>query len=275
MIAFRKQGPMTNPGRHAASFDALPESVAALVDVARGLFVHCDYLSLYGLEGTASSTQSRKTLTVADRLDRIAANATDPLTVARNPARRQVGTCRDYALMVCAMLRHKGIPARVRCGFARYFSAGRLEDHWICECRQTLQARWVQVDAQLDDPHCNHLGIGFDTCDLPDGEFLTAEEAWRSVREDGIDPDLFGHGTIVGEWLLWVNLARDYLSLCGQEVSEWDGWRQALDRRPILSSIEQMACDEIAGRIRMVATAGQTDLPSQIPVPFWLDDDRQ
>nr|WP_246715041.1 hypothetical protein [Rhizobium sp. BK196] len=35
--------------------------------------------------------------------------------------------------MLCAFLRNKGIPARVRCGFASYFSA-EWEHHWLCEC---------------------------------------------------------------------------------------------------------------------------------------------
>lgn len=263
---------MTCPGRHAASFNTLPDAVAALVDVARGLFVHCDYLGLYRLDDAACLAVSRDTLTVEQRLGRIFANAADPLTVVRRPACREVGTCRDYALMVCAMLRHKGIPARVRCGFARYFSTGRFEDHWICEYWQTLQARWARADAQLDDRHRNHLGISFDTTDLPDGEFVTAEESWRLVRNDGVDPDLFGHGAVAGEWFLWVNLSRDYLSLCGHEVSGWDGWRRAMGRQPVLSSTERMACDEIADRIRSVKTGGRTDIAPWFPVPFWLDE---
>jgi len=272
MIAFREQGPMTHPGKHAASFDALPDEVWALVDVTRGLFVHCDFLGLYGLDDGTCSAMSRKTLTVEDRLDRIVATAADPLTAARRPACREVGTCRDYALMVCAMLRHKGIPARVRCGFARYFSSGRFEDHWICEYWHRFDKRWARADAQLDDPHCAHLGIGFDTCDLPDGVFLTAEEAWRSVRDDGIDPDLFGHGANVGEWFLWVNLARDCLSVGGREVSEWDGWRQAVDRLPVLSSDQWTRCDEIADRIRTVGQAGHRVPEGPDLVPFWVDE---
>jgi len=273
MIAFRKQGPRTHPGKHAALFEALPDGICALVDATRGLFVHCDSLNLYGLGDGTCPAMSRKTLTVEDRLDRIVAAAADPLTVARRPACREVGTCRDYALMVCAMLRHKGVPARVRCGFARYFSTGRFEDHWICEYWHACDKRWARADAQLDDPHCTHLGIGFDTCDLPDGEFLTAHEAWRSVRENGTDPDLFGHGSVVGEWFLRVNLARDCLSLGGREVSEWDGWRQAVVRRPVLSSNERTVCDEIADRIRTTGQTGQTVSAGLDLVPFWMDKD--
>lgn len=270
MIGFQQHGTMTCPGRHAEAFDALPGKVAALVDVTRGLFVHGDFLGLYSLDDTALSAQSRETLTVEKRLDRVFAGSLDPLTVARNPDCREVGTCRDYALMVCGMLRQKGIAARVRCGFARYFAADRLEDHWLCEYWLEHQARWARADAQLDDRHRDHLGITFDTCDLPDGEFVTAEEAWRLVRNDGFDPDLFGHGETAGEWFLWVNLARDYLSLGGKEVSSWDEWRQAVACRPVLSVVDRTTCEDIANRIRTVERNGPSDSSALDPWPFWV-----
>ncbi|HUT20809.1 MAG TPA: transglutaminase domain-containing protein [Anaerolineae bacterium] len=37
-----------------------------------------------------------------------------PLTAPRAALQRVVGNCRDYALLLTAMLRHQGIPARVR-----------------------------------------------------------------------------------------------------------------------------------------------------------------
>jgi hypothetical protein len=43
------------------------------------------------------------------------------LTVERAPEDRVVGTCRHFAIMVCALLRHQSIPSRLRCGSATYF----------------------------------------------------------------------------------------------------------------------------------------------------------
>ena len=41
--------------------------------------------------------------------------------------------CRNYAMLLVAILREKGFPARTRCGFGIYFGGGNYEDHWICE----------------------------------------------------------------------------------------------------------------------------------------------
>ncbi|MCA2211786.1 transglutaminase-like domain-containing protein [Wangella sp. NEAU-J3] len=38
-------------------------------------------------------------------------------------------TCRHFAVLACALLRHRGIPARARCGFATYFQPGKGLDH--------------------------------------------------------------------------------------------------------------------------------------------------
>ncbi|WP_269803231.1 transglutaminase domain-containing protein [Streptomyces sp. Go-475] len=49
----------------------------------------------------------------------------------RPPEHRVVGTCRHFAILACAFLRARGIPARARCGFGTYCAEGRGLDHWI------------------------------------------------------------------------------------------------------------------------------------------------
>lgn len=46
-----------------------------------------------------------------------------PLTQPREPGDRFVGVCRDFALLLCSFLRHAGVPARLRSGFADYFGS--------------------------------------------------------------------------------------------------------------------------------------------------------
>ena len=72
--------------------------------------------------------------------------ALDPasLDVSRPPAQRVIGTCRHFAVLACALLRHRGIAARARCGFATYFQPGRSVDHWITEYWQERDQRWVR-----------------------------------------------------------------------------------------------------------------------------------
>jgi PAS domain-containing protein len=90
------------------------------------------------------------------------------------------------------MLRQRSIPARVRCGFATYFTARPYEDHWVCEYWLSTKTRWVHADAQLDRLHRDHLGIRFDCADLPGGAFLTAGQAWKLARTGLAALDEFG-----------------------------------------------------------------------------------
>ncbi|MDA1073029.1 MAG: hypothetical protein O2825_16770, partial [Proteobacteria bacterium] len=141
--------------------------------------------------------------------------------------------CRDFALMLTAMLRHKGVPARVRCGFAGYFGDG-WEDHWVCECR--AGDRWALADPQLDGAHRRHLAVAFDPADMPRDRFLCAWEAWHAIRQQGAAAEGFGHGDATGLWFVAVNLARDLHALAKRETSAWDGWRDAAAQDRVLDA---------------------------------------
>jgi transglutaminase-like putative cysteine protease len=63
--------------------------------------------------------------------------------------KRVAGTCRHFAVLSCALLRHRGIAAHVRCGFATYFQPGQGLDHWITEYRDDSGTRWIRVDSEI------------------------------------------------------------------------------------------------------------------------------
>jgi hypothetical protein len=231
---YSHHGALSDPGGCASLFDGLPCDVAGLCAAVQGVLLH-DYFGgeLYGPPPPTFAEHSRATLPIAERLDAITARDDAPLDRARRPFDRCVGTCRDFALMLCAMLRHRGVPARVRCGFANYFGGPRWEDHWVCEHWVAAEERWALADPQLDDAHRRHLGIGFDTADMPRDRFLLAWQAWRACR-DGADPAQFGHGDDTGLWFVEVNLVRDFYALQKRETSPWDAWRCSTPRSRVL-----------------------------------------
>jgi hypothetical protein len=125
-----------------------------------------------------------------------------------------------------AALRAHGIPARARCGFARYFTAGRHIDHWVVEYWNGATSRWVLADAQLGRTLCDTLGITFDPLDVPRQEFVVAGDAWIRCREGGLDPSrcgLEGEGRS-GWWWVAGNLVRDVAALSKMELLPWDLW---------------------------------------------------
>jgi hypothetical protein len=253
------QGIYTDPGEWVDLFQALPRDTKGLCRIVQGLLIH-DYYGglLYGEPPWGDHLPTRETKPVEERMGEIMATCNQPLLAARPVDKRTVGTCRDFALMLCSMLRYHGIPAHVRCGFARYFGGDGYEDHWLVEY---WDERWLMADAQLDEAHRQHLGIDFPIENLPEGAFLPATTAWQMMRRGLAPADDFGQGDVTGEWFMHMNLIRDALSVAGQEVSDWDRWRDAPEAQRILDDETRALCDQIADFTTSATTADYVKSP--------------
>jgi hypothetical protein len=280
-IMFQRQTNITTPGKHTALIEQIPnqgeDQIGEIIKTVQGLLIHDDSLELYGLTKADFPNTSRETLSLATRIDQILSQSSAPLTTNRAPKARQIATCRDYAVMTCGILRHKNIPARLRCGFASYFTPNQYEDHWICEYWDTDQTRWIMIDAQLDQAHIEHLNINFDALDVPDTSFITSAKAWKSVKSNDVDANLYGHSEAHGQrfsggWFIWLNLARDYFALKSTETSPWDNWRTEKNNRPDLGIAGATACSEFARHIEGLEIG--EPLSGSVPklVPYWEED---
>src|SRR5690606_507445 len=116
-----------------------------------------------------SEAHLRRTTAILDRLQ----VGDGPLvTHARPLEQRIVGNCRDFSVLLVAMLRAKGIPARSRCGFGSYFELGTLVDCWVDGVWHDEEFRWVLVDAQIDTFQRDLMQLVFDPLDVPRGRFI-------------------------------------------------------------------------------------------------------
>jgi hypothetical protein len=113
---------MTDPGEQARLLDGLPSEIPALCQVVQGLLLHIFWAERYGVKLSDERKQEVQIRSVARKLVRIRELADWPLAVPRPPEKKLAGNCRDFALMLCAILRHQGVPARARCGFGTYFT---------------------------------------------------------------------------------------------------------------------------------------------------------
>jgi hypothetical protein len=217
-------GPMTDPGEQAGLFNDLPADIPALCELVQSLLIHVFWAERYGRNLSDEAKQAPNVRPVNAKLALMRQASELPLTRPRPVDLRQVGNCRDYTTLLCAMLRHQGVPARARCGFARYFIPGHYEDHWVCEYWNANQARWVMVDAQLDPLQRQALNIPFDPCDVPADQFWPGGKAWQVCRAGQADPNDFGIADMHGLWFIRGDLLRDLAALNKIELLPWDGW---------------------------------------------------
>src|ERR1700677_4061021 len=217
---------MTSPGRHAALLEELPDDPAALAGVLHGLVVHEHMAGAYGVTLSDADRRTVHVRRTGDLVAEIVARDPRPLGVARPPTGRLPGTCRPFTVLMAAMLRAKGTPARARCGFGGYFGNGWFEDHWVCEYWHAGQQRWQLIDAQIDDVQRGWFPIDFDLTDVPRDQFLVGGEAWRRIRSGAADPGKFGLSLMkeAGDWWIAANLMRDGAALLNVQLLPWDCW---------------------------------------------------
>jgi hypothetical protein len=217
---------MTSLDQHASLLKDLPDDPAALADVLHGLVIHEHLVGGYGVTLSDADRRTVHVRRAGDLLAEIAARDPRPLDVARPPEARVPGNCRHFTVLMTAMLRAKGIPARARCGFGGYFGTGWFEDHWVGEYWHPGHQRWQLVDAQIDGVQLGWFPIDFDLTDVPRDQFLVGGEAWRRIRAGQADPAKFGLSQLkeAGDWWIAANLMRDGAALLNLELLPWDCW---------------------------------------------------
>lgn len=273
---YTEQGRWSETRSLVNEIDPIPADIEKVFQFVQGLLLH-DHFGrlLYGDPPPCIETASRVTLPVSERLRSIHNFQVSPLTQPREVSFRSIGTCRDFALLACAILRHKGFACRVRCGFARYFNPPAYEDHWIIEIWNQTEQRWLRADPQIDKEHVRHLSISFSTTDLPAQHFLFPCEVWERHHRNLSKLSNYGHGEHRGLWFVRVNLARDLFALMKDEVTEWDTWRDHAQKDKAITVAAINECAELAMVTKRLSTARNIDfialenLFNQLSVPHW------
>ncbi len=204
--------------RYAAALRLLPGTPVQAGRWARNAALHVQDVARAGLPLDADRIEDFRARSAAGIMERVMRRDGAPLSVPREPGARMVAGCYHFSLLACAFLRHTGVPARLRYGFAPYLKPGMYEDHCICEV--LLGGRWRRFDPRYalevddDDPKT----------------FIGGADAWRMCRSGEVDPDLFGTDDMLsdaqtrGLWYVRNNVVRDFAALCKVEMHPWDWW---------------------------------------------------
>jgi hypothetical protein len=224
---YTAQSTVSDPGALVGWYADLPRDPGKLARVVRDVMVHRVEGEQFGIPIPEDRMHNdAETRYVDDILRLLVARDGAPLIEPRAYADRFVGICRDFTLLHVSLLRHVGIPARMRSGFADYFGGdGFHYDHVVTEYWDE-QRGWLLADAQIADPERHPLP--FDPADVPRDRFLTAGTAWRAIRAGAADPDTFGlplpDQPLVGPWFVAGNIRLDLAALNKVETLLWDVW---------------------------------------------------
>lgn len=180
----------TNPGPYQSFFRELPDDIRSLGDVINHQIIHRVTLK----EGNTNANKDKRygdmnefpwhrLVCDDDILPNVVSMVAELLRLDsrgfqldRKVENKIVVTCRYNAILMASILKSKGIPCRVRAGFAPYFSE-ISGDHWINQYwNETLHA-WVTFDS---DGFLDFLP--FDQYDIPKDMFDWAPEVWTGIR---------------------------------------------------------------------------------------------
>lgn len=279
LVYYTQPGPMTDPREHSHLFADLPHDVASLCKIVHGLMVHVFWAERYGLKLSDARKAEVQLRPVSRKLARILELDARPLTEPRPLEKKLVGNCRDHSVLLAAMLKCQGIPARARCGFGTYFLPNHYEDHWVVEYWNATQNRWVLTDAQLDPFQSENLKIDFDPLDVPRNRFIVGGKAWQMCRTGQADPESFGIFNMHGLWFVRGDSVRDVASLNKIELLPWDSWglingtddQLTSEDLALLDRIAALTSDEVA--FDAVRAVYDNDVRLQVPrvITTYLD----
>jgi hypothetical protein len=251
-------GRMTDLSPIAAHVDHLPSDMPTLCRIVQGLIVHPFWAERYGVTGAEERDDELQIREASGILAKALEIDARPLDEPREPAKRVLGNCRDFTTVTTALLRNKGVPARGRCGFGRYFTADKYVDHWVVEWWNGEQ--WQMSDAQLDEFQVRELKASFDPLDVPTDRFIDAGRGWKLYRDGEVDGERFGVLDMWGSWFIPGNVWRDIASLNKVEMLPWDVWN--LDANTPEERIDSVAAVTAAANFDDVRTLYESD-----PVP--------
>lgn len=226
MNYFQSHSSYTEPAKHKDLFLSVGNNIEEICVFAQNLLIHAYWVDKYHYSISDNLKYKEMQLrSISEILNCAYSKKEISQEQQRMPNHRVVSTCRDFSLLVCSILRTKGMAARLRCGFATYLRADAFEDHWICEYWDLDNLRWIMVDAQLDDIHLKTLDIDFSKTDVPRNKFIFAGKAWELCRNEEEDSRKFGIHNVSGLSFIKSNIVRDLFALGKIETLPWDqGW---------------------------------------------------
>jgi hypothetical protein len=211
---YKNYSKYTNPGKYTYLFENLPDSLQNLCELIKCQFIHPVDLGPYrNLIPESRHYEDRKFPSAEKLLTGLLALDTNGLTFERKPENRLVVTCRYHSILFASILKSRGIPVRLRYGFAPYLAPGTdlHISHAICEVWNEKEKRWMYVDPDRK------------MVDFNRDEFETGNEVWIALRNGEVkEPNKYGIPDTWGEIMILGTIYQDFLCVLGYEPLYWE-----------------------------------------------------
>ncbi len=255
----------TTPGEYEYLYAGLPSNVEDIFSVVSNLVFSPMDLPDEQKKKTKNSNKELHYLTIREILEKFSTNSKkDFLKRKKSPDQKIAANCRNVSILLCSMLRHKKVPARLRIGFDCYMYPWIFHDKVLVEYWCQKDQKWKFVDGRLNDSNMARLKIKFDRFNVPTDQFFSAATVWIDCIEGRKSDNKFGSGVpgIIqfknGLWYIRNTMMHDLMMLNKIELTFWYRWgymltftensnslRADTQQIAILSQIARTLCSEI------------------------------
>ena len=202
----------TNPGKYEYLYENLPDSLPELCKLIKSQFIH-PYAELPKYSEQIPKERWKEYIkypTVKSILKGLHSYDSSGLVNNRKLEDRLILICRHNAILLASILKHRGIPTRVRAGYATYLAQGFHVNHAICEVWNKNDKRWMLVDPSMD------------MIDFNKKKFDFGSDAWLKMQQNEIDSNLYGvPGRYTGYLSILAILNTDLASILGNEYTTY------------------------------------------------------
>lgn len=231
---YSQQSVTSTSNDYTSYFDGLPSDIRQLCEILQNVMLHYFDAEQMGYVIPAERLTELELRYAHKMMERIIQLDDSPLDQPRKIDKKLIGCCRDFSLLLCSILRHKNIPARLRFGFSTFQIPGFHHDQVLLEYWDDNKQIWVLVDARINSLFIKKYNVAYKSHEVSKNAFFTAAEAWQYCRSGSKSAEQFGSGNkhkITGWWYIRNKLIQDFAALNKMEMLLWDCWGMMLNNQ--------------------------------------------
>lgn len=148
-----------DPVREQAGENGAPDGAPDPIYIAASPLIDCDDPMITEMAKRLTGTDERRgeqveALRLGVHRHLRAGGLASAFASASEAARGRAGDCSEHAVLLCALLRARGVPARVAIGlvYAESFAGQRNIFAWHMWTQAWVEGRWIDLDATIDRP---------------------------------------------------------------------------------------------------------------------------